>query len=447
MSDFIGEFMMKKSFGAISLALLLATFMVGQLWQLAQAAPAGNNSALTLSPSEIQGITPTHTIFLPTLYSAVLKLTQPSGPVSYGRFGAEVVIDDTTMVISSCPNSVTISTCTTGFIYIYEQQPSGHWELQQQFTTIHPTDERTLYGGRVALDGDVLAVGAYLENSIKGIESGVVYIYERVAGVWQLATTVIGDDISEYSFFGYSLAVEGQTIVVGAPAGYDNITGPGAAYIFEKQDNQWVQTHKLTADITITNPLLEFGSAAAIYENTIAIGAPGFNANHAPSGSIIFFEKNQTTNSWEQIQILTPFKLVTEPNYDLYRFGETLAMNNETLAVGISNHNYAGFTYEKDSNGHWVNPIRIPLDIAILTVVLDDDMMAVGNNSSLFLLQKSDSSVWQEIVHFPFSNDTQTQAFRNKFTLDGNYLGIGHNTQNIGQNEDAGQVYVHYIHR
>jgi FG-GAP repeat len=89
------------------------------------------------------------------------------------------------------------------------------------------------FGGAVAMDGDTLAVGAPAENLAAGDEAGVVYVYLRTGDQWALQQRLLAADGHGGVTFGASLALDGDTLLVGAP--HADATGgldAGAAYVF-----------------------------------------------------------------------------------------------------------------------------------------------------------------------------------------------------------------------
>ena len=151
------------------------------------------------------------------------------------------------------------------------------------------TDPTKEFGVSVAMDGDILVVGASRENftdtndpSININNAGAAYIYTRVANEWTRAAKLTASRPVDGARFGESVAVDGDTVVVGAlqddlfnDDDTLRIDKSGAAYVFTKPPAGWAdinETAKLIAGDAEKDD--DFGIAVAIYGETIVIGAP-----------------------------------------------------------------------------------------------------------------------------------------------------------------------------
>src|SRR6185312_2478887 len=137
---------------------------------------------------------------------------------------------------------------------------------------LQPGDQ---FGSAVSLRGDWLAVGAPLGDG-KVQDSGVVYLFQLVPQAggprWVQAAKLEAGDAARGAQLGFSVALSGTTLIVGAPGDSDGGSVAGAAYVFELQSGVWNQTAKLLA--SDRRPSDKFGSAVAIDGNEIVVGAP-----------------------------------------------------------------------------------------------------------------------------------------------------------------------------
>lgn len=106
-----------------------------------------------------------------------------------------------------------------------------------------------MFGGKVAIDGDTLVVGSKFADY--GLSNcGTAHVYQRdwgATGNWVLVTILVASDRAAGDQFGYSVGIDGDTIVVGAD--YDN-SNRGAAYVFERNHGgaaNWGEVRKLVA--------------------------------------------------------------------------------------------------------------------------------------------------------------------------------------------------------
>ena len=137
-------------------------------------------------------------------------------------------------------------------------------------------------GVSVAVDGDTMVIGAG-SNDDRGSYTGSAYIYTRdVAGSltagWTQRAKLLATDGAENQFFGASVAISGDTVVVGAYGDDDKGSGSGSAYIYTRDDAgsltaSWTQRAKLLASDGAANDY--FGFSVAISGNTAVVGAYG----------------------------------------------------------------------------------------------------------------------------------------------------------------------------
>jgi len=216
-------------------------------------------------------------------------------------FGESVAVSGDTVVVGARLSS------PSGSAYIYRFD-GENW-IQTKLTASDGTSSDS-FGVSVAVSGDTVVVGAIWDDD-NGIGSGSAYIYEFVGGVWE-ETKLTASDGAENDSFGRSVAISGDTAIVGAYLA-DNDTWPdtGAAYIFQRtsidaSDSNggfmWTQQAKLTAH----DPMPEdhFGYSVSIYNDTAVIGMPNDDENGPRSGSSFVFRLKG--NVWRQDERLLP---------------------------------------------------------------------------------------------------------------------------------------------
>ncbi len=162
-----------------------------------------------------------------------------------------------------------------GVVYIYTQS-GGLWTEEAKIISTDPSIGIT-FGSAIAIDGTTLVVGDYGDDAM-GVDAGAAYIYQRAASraAWLQQVKLTAADGAAGARFGASVAINGGTVVIGAP-GAANSTG--AVYIFGKSGSIWMPQAKLTASDGAAND--QFGAAVAVKEPTIAVGAPFNGGNGA----------------------------------------------------------------------------------------------------------------------------------------------------------------------
>ena len=166
-----------------------------------------------------------------------------------------------------------------------------------QSWTLTPDDYGTgggsAFGYSVAISGTTIAVGAPDESDVYHYE-GAVYAFVRTsAGAWESAAKMTATTSHrEDDELGYSVAVSGRTIVAGAP----NATaadGYGAVYLFNVPSSGWPATKSPSAELTASDqtPLAELGASVAIDGTTVVAGAPGHAIGSAAPGAVYVFDE------------------------------------------------------------------------------------------------------------------------------------------------------------
>ena len=175
--------------------------------------------------------------------------------------------------------------------------PNGVWAQQQELTAADgvAADE---FGHSVALSGDTALVGAWHKTVAAQATAGAAYVFVRSGAIWaqqqelSLASPVAADA------FGASVAVSTDTALVGAP-GRDLVAAvnAGAAYVFVRSGAAWSQQAALTAGDAAANDL--FGSSVALDTNSAIVGAPFHAVGSAASAGVAYTFSNSGT-IWSQ---------------------------------------------------------------------------------------------------------------------------------------------------
>jgi hypothetical protein len=191
---------------------------------------------------------------------------------------------------------------------------------------------------------------------------------------------LIGDPSVASDIVAYSVAADGQTVVLGAP--YRNYAGygydSGALYLFEYQDGNWEQTQNLIGEDSAAFDYL--GWSVDIENDVIAAGASWANETYVKSGGVYMFRKGKT---WEQEALIVPSDLPMEAN-----FGHSVDLDDNRLIVGAPYIdelvNAQGVAYIfRDDNGSWIQEARIVpgdafVNFAGASVAIDGDYAVIG---------------------------------------------------------------------
>jgi len=150
----------------------------------------------------------------------------PSDGASYDYFGDAVAVDDDTALIGAAGDDIGGA---SGSAYVFTRT-AGVWTEQAK---LRPADlaDGEYFGVSAALDGDTAVIGSHVEAPI-GSDSGVVYLFDRMDGVWTEEAKLLSSGGAVDDQFGWAVALDDDTAVIGAPHRYDADTVAGAAYVF-----------------------------------------------------------------------------------------------------------------------------------------------------------------------------------------------------------------------
>ena len=190
------------------------------------------------------------------------------------------------------------SAFSAGAAYVFVR--SGTTWSQQAYVKASNTGFGDLFGRSVAVSGDTVVVGAYNEASnatgIEGNQSdnsksgaGAAYVFVRSGTTWSQQAYVKASNTDAFDYFGWSVAVSGDTVVAGAFYESSNATGingnesdnsvfgSGAAYVFVRSGTTWSQQAYVKASNTDSQDT--FGSSVAVSGDTVVVGALGEASN------------------------------------------------------------------------------------------------------------------------------------------------------------------------
>ena len=242
------------------------------------------------------------------------KIVAPNPNLS-DQFGFAVDVDGDTMVIGARFANGNGIDQGTAYVFI---QAGDSWVLQAQLRAPDAADF-DLYGQSVGIDDDTIVVGSPLDNDPVP-NQGSAYVFTRTGTTWTQQAKLTATDATAQSLLGQSIAIEGDTIVAGAP-GQNGLFG-GAAYVFARTGTTWTQQAELTPAANVG-----VGQSVAIDGDTIVAGAPLGGINGVLTGSAYVFARTGTT--WtEQANLVA-----SDPTVGA-ELGFSVAIDGETLVAG-----------------------------------------------------------------------------------------------------------------
>ncbi|MBX7193266.1 MAG: hypothetical protein K1X94_14525 [Sandaracinaceae bacterium] len=253
-------------------------------------------------------------VVIDPMWSQQQKLTASDASAVY-RFGSHVAISGDTAVVVAPEEGDGIS----GGVYVFVRSGGG-W-TQQATLVGSDTAYGDRFGASVAVSGDTVVVGATLDDD--GV--GSAYVFVRSGITWSQQAKLSALDAAAGDQFGSSVSLSGDTAVVGARLDDDSGSNSGSAYVFVRSGSTWSQQAKLTASDAAANDA--FGISVSVSGDTVVVGAYGHDDGFPESGSAYVFVRSGST--WSQQAKLMALDAAAEKY-----FGYSVSVSGHTALVG-----------------------------------------------------------------------------------------------------------------
>lgn len=340
-----------------------------------------------------------------------------SDAAASNEFGCAVAISGDTVVVGSQRDGHAGVYSGSAYVFI---KSGGVWAQQQKLTASDAAAYDS-FGVSVAISGDTIVVGANGKNNY----TGSVYVFTRSAGVWTQRTKLTASDGAVSDFFGKAVSLSGNTVAVGA-----NGAGVGgAAYVFTGSGATWTQQQKLTASDPASED--DFGQSASLSGDTVVIGAHADDDAGTSSGSAYVFTRSGTT--WTQQQKLTASDAAADD-----QFGYAVGVSGDTIVVGSrfdddkglsSGSAYiftrSGTTWSQQekltasdgaANDQFGHAVSISNDTVVIGAYGDDDTADSSGSSYVFL---RNGTTWSQQEKLNASDAAANDSFGYSVAVDG----------------------------
>ena len=222
-----------------------------------------------------------------------------------------------------------------GSAYVYVRDGES-WSRQQHVT--HPdAGMGDQFGHGVAIDGDTMILGApYVDHGGQS-SAGAAYVYTRTGGAWNQQQVLTASDASPDDRFGESVALDGETVVVGAPyAAPQDGDRTGSAYVFTRSDGTWSEQQILTpADADADDKIADWVGVRG--DTAVLTAHADDHGGMTDAGAVYVYVRDG--DAWSQQQKLTAPDAAAEDG-----FGVSISLAADTLLVGGWKHDAAGLT-------------------------------------------------------------------------------------------------------
>jgi prepilin-type N-terminal cleavage/methylation domain-containing protein len=361
------------------------------------------------------------------------------------RFGYAIAIDGDTVVVGAYGDDDKGSDSGSAYVFVRD---GGTWTQQAKLV---PADGAASdwFGWAVAIDGDTVVVGAYGDDD-KGTNSGSAYVFVRTGGTWTQQAKLVPADGAANDYFGYAVAVDADTIVVGAHYDDDKGADSGSAYVFTRTGATWTQQAKLTAAGGAAGDW--FGWAVAVDGDTVVVGAPD-DARGAKSGSAYVFVRAGAT--WTQ-----QAKLLAADGAAGDRFGWAVAVDAGTIVVGALRaddevrDSGSAYVFVR-TGGTWTQQAKLTAadgaayDRFGYAVAVDGDTVVVGapydddkgdNSGSAYVFVRT-GGTWTQQAKLTAADGAATDWFGRAVAVDADTIVVGVEYDD-DKGIDSGSVWV-----
>ena len=257
------------------------------------------------------------------------------------KFGYDVAISGDTIVVGAPSAEQTKPIGEPGVAYVFVRTPRG-WSPQAKLS---PSDSRAddAFGFGVAISGDTILIGANRGTVLPSIDSGAAYVFTRAGNSWSEQAKLSPADGAPDDNFGFSVALSGDTAVVGMPRGdVGGALGQGSARVFMRRGSAWTEQATLTAADALPGDWV--GVSTSIFGDTVVIGASGQNSAY------VFTRQGE---AWTQAA-----KLTAPDGTAGDQFGHSVTATDEHVAVGAHTDD-GGSVYVFGRESGWGPPTKL----------------------------------------------------------------------------------------
>ena len=301
---------------------------------------------------------------------------QASDGVRGDSFGSSLDLYGTTAVVGAANHDRGI--VDAGAVYVFRWTGSSYAQ-----TKLMASDRaaRDYFGYSTAIYGNTVAVGAYGDDD-KGTDSGSVYAF-RWNGTRYIQYKLLASDGVAYDNFGRAVDAGDNRIVVGSAADDDQGSNSGSAYVYRWSGSSYVQ-YKVKGNDVDSNDY--FGSAVAISGNRIVVAAPGkVNSNGCIGCAYVF--------TWNGSSYVQTAKLIASDGKSDDRFGSSVSISGDTIIVGAYRDKNNGasvgsaYTYKWDGTSFVESKVkaynRTSENSFGVSVGISSDLAVIGSYSSI----------------------------------------------------------------
>jgi hypothetical protein len=256
-----------------------------------------------------------------------------SGAAADDQFGSDVGLDGDTVIIGASHKDVG-GNASQGAAYVFVR--SGASWVEQAMLTAAESAAGDAFGWSVDVNGDTAIVGAPFKDESGANGQGAAYVFVRTGGTWAEQAKLLPPDGAAGDMLGFTVRLDGDTAVVGATdkkiGAANNV---GSAYVFVRSGATWTHQATLQSPLGVAD---SFFGHVAISGDTVVVGAREETIGANPGqGAAYVFTRSGTT--WTQQARLTASDGAANA-----RFGASLDIRNDNIVVGAPFQNVGAST-------------------------------------------------------------------------------------------------------
>ncbi len=243
------------------------------------------------------------------------------------EFGRSVSMSGNTTIIGAAGHD-TDRKKGAGAAYVFVGPGPRHkgrsWKQQAKLSA-QDSAAGDQFGWSVGIHRNTAIVGSRYDDD-RGKNSGSAYIFVRDGDTWEQRAKLTANDGAASDNFGHYVAIRGEVVIVGAPKhAHKGLKQSGAAYIFTREGEKWVQTKKLTAEDAAEKD--QFGASLSVSDDIAIVGAPLKDGTEPDTGAAYVFVRNG--NLWAHHA-----KLTAQDGQKFDQFGNDVSISNNIILVG-----------------------------------------------------------------------------------------------------------------
>lgn len=260
------------------------------------------------------------------LWTEQAKLTAADG-ASGDNFGSSVSISGDYAIVGAPKGSGAWSLQGAAYIFV---RNGSNWVQQAKLNSSDGIIGET-FGSSVSINGDYAIIGNPTARVFYASQ-GAAYVFTRTGSSWaqQAKLSYVGGQFNDY--FGYSVSISGNYVIIGAPYFDWFVTNQGSAFIFIRTGNTWALQLRINANDGAAEDY--FGVSVNLDGDNAMVGAPNDDGGNTDQGAVYFFLRNGT--DWNQQQKLLAPETQVNANY-----GNNINLSGQYAIIGS---NYEGGT-------------------------------------------------------------------------------------------------------